>query len=98
MKLLRMYNRFGWVEVSELDALETVGRLPNEWTLQPWQRPEGFPDVNIPSNWPGIAPRRSIDVARQIDSAPEIKNKWQADEVIRKYLAGTRHPKDMANV
>jgi hypothetical protein len=97
MKRVRMYNRLGWVDVSEYDALETCSRLPAEWTLQKWVRPEGFPDhVNVPAAWPEITARQSIDLARQIDASLEIRNKWVADEVIRKFVDGTKHP-DLVN-
>jgi hypothetical protein len=97
--ITRMYSKHGWIDVANLDARQTCERLPAEWTLEKWQRPEGFPDVNIPPAWQEMSARQRILLARQIDSSAEIQHAGQAAAVIRKYLADTKHPKEaVANV
>jgi hypothetical protein len=90
---MMMYGRNGGVEVSELDALTTVRKFPLEWTLQPWTRPDGRPDVFIRSDWQQMGLQERVELARStvIGRGLEI-GPAEADATIGSYLAGTRHP------
>jgi hypothetical protein len=46
-----MYSRYGGINVSDLDAIATCQRHPAGWTLVPWIRPDGRPDVTVPPDW-----------------------------------------------
>ena len=90
-----MYNRNGGVEVSDLDATTTCRRFPDEWTLEPWTRPDGRPEVSIPPDWDQkITGPALVELARttMVGRGLEIETAAQAYEAISTYLAGTRHP------
>jgi hypothetical protein len=98
---MHMYSRLGWVIVDDGAARETCQRHPDEWRLKPWTRPDGAPNVNIPHNWQEQSADRRLDLARQIKSgdlngetaaALGITDRNIADEIIRAYIAGTKHP------
>jgi hypothetical protein len=99
---VKIFNRNGWVETSdEGGARETCERHPLEWTTRPWIRPGGAPNVNVPDSWQEQSADRRIDLARQIKggdlngetpAALGITDRGIADEIIRKYLAGSTHP------
>jgi hypothetical protein len=99
---MKIYNRNGWLDTSdEGGARETCQNHPTEWTLHPWIRPGGAPNVNIPHNWPEQSADRRIDLARLIKGGDlngetamglGITDRGIADEIIRGYLAGTTHP------
>jgi hypothetical protein len=89
-----MFNRNGGVEVSEADAISTCNRYPAEWTLAPWTRPDGRPDVNIPDAWDQLPAAMRVELARITVNGRglEIETAEQADAAISEYLAGTQHP------
>lgn len=99
---MRIYNQLGWLETSdEGGARETCQRHPDEWMLHPWIRPDGTPNVNIPHDWPQQPGARRIDLARQIKGGDQngetpvglgITDSAAADQIIRGYLDGTKHP------
>lgn len=89
-----MYGRNGGVEVADIDATTNARKFPQEWTLQPWIRPDGRPDVFICPDWDQTSVAERIALARTtVDGRGlEIETIAQADEAIRHYLAGTEHP------
>jgi hypothetical protein len=90
-----MYSRLGGIEVPEIDAVTACHNFPREWTLKPWTRPDGRPDVLIPTDWQTMGVLARIDLARStmIDGhGPEIDDVAKADEAISAYLAGTTPP------
>src|SRR5260370_27616551 len=98
---MHIYNRQGWVDVDQGAARETCQRHPDEWTLRPWIRPSGMPQVNIPDDWQEKSAANRIDLARQIkggdlngESAGDlgVADPVIADETIRNYIAGSQHP------
>jgi hypothetical protein len=96
----RMYSRNGGVEVADLDAISTCRNFPLEWTLEPWMRPDGRPDVFIPFDWDQkIAGSALVDLARQTANGRglEIETAAQAYAAISEYLAGTVHPNHKGN-
>jgi hypothetical protein len=102
---MRIYNRNGWVETSdESGARETCERHAAEWTLRPWIRPSGAPNINVPDNWQEKSSDKRIDLARQIKggdlngetaAALGITDPGIADEVIRNYIGGSKHPDEV---
>jgi hypothetical protein len=95
---MMMYSLYGGIEVSDTDAVDTCRRFPNQWTLSPWTRPDGRPDVFIPTDWEQMGLLARIDLARStvVDRRTEIETVAQADEAIRNYLAGTKPPEQGA--
>jgi hypothetical protein len=93
-----MYSRMGGIEVSDTDAVTACRKFPNEWTLEPWTRPDGRPDVLIPTNWGQIGISGIIDLARStvIDRRTKIETVEQAVEAISSYLAGSTPPEKVA--
>jgi hypothetical protein len=91
---MMMYGRHGGVEVAEIDALTATRNFPLQWTLKPWIRPEGRPDVFIREDWYQMGLQDRIDLARStvIGRGTEIDNAAAADEAIGRYLDGTKHP------
>lgn len=98
---MRMYNQCGWVDVDDGAARETVQNHPSEWSLHPWTRPSGTPNVNIPDNWQSQSADRRIEFARLIKNggtngetpaALGITDPSIADETIRNYIAGSKRP------
>jgi hypothetical protein len=99
---MKIYNRLGWLDTSdEGGARETCERHPTEWTLKPWTRPGGAPDVNIRPDWQSQSAGVRIDYARQIKGgdlngetavALGVTDPGIADEIIRSYVGGTKHP------
>lgn len=89
-----MYGRNGGVEVADIDATTNARRFPNEWTLRPWLRPNGRPDVFIRTDWDqtSVAERIALARATVAGLGIEIETVAQADEAISQYLAGTTHP------
>jgi hypothetical protein len=90
---MMMYSRMGGFNVATTDALTTVRKFPSEWTLEPWIRPEGRPDVFIRSDWQQMGLQERVELARStvIGRGLEI-GPAEADETISSYLVGTRHP------
>jgi hypothetical protein len=90
---MMMYSRMGGIEVADTDALTTVRKFPQEWTLQPWIRPDGRPDVFIRSDWQQLGLGERVELARStvIGRGLEI-GPAEADATINAYLAGTTHP------
>jgi hypothetical protein len=98
---MHMYSRLGWVDVDQGAARETCERHPDDWTLKPWIRPGGAPNMNIPHDWQFKSAANRIDLARQIrgfDQPGEtaaglgITHPVIADEIIRAYVGGSQHP------
>jgi hypothetical protein len=94
---MKMYNRYGGVEVAEIDALTTTRKFPLEWTLKPWIRPDGRPDVYVQPDWmAAITGPALIDLARTTfpdnGRGVAIDNASQAFDAIAGYLNGTKHP------
>jgi hypothetical protein len=94
---MMMYNRNGGIDVADIDAIATCQRHPNEWTLKPWIRPDGRPDVFIRPDWAAdVVGTALLDLART--TFPDngrgiaIDNAAQAIDAINEYLAGTQHP------
>jgi hypothetical protein len=90
---MMMYGRNGGVDVPEIDALTTTRRFPLEWTLQPWTRPDGRPEVFIRDDWQLLGLAERVELARStvIGRGLEI-GAAEADATISEYLAGTTHP------
>jgi hypothetical protein len=103
---MRIYNRNGWVDTSdEGGARETCERHSDEWSLHPWIRPDGAPNICIPDDWQAKSANVRIDLARQIRSGDlngetaadlGIADPYIADEAIRNYIAGSKHPEAAA--
>lgn len=99
---MRIYNQRGWVDTDDAGgARETCERHPADWTLRPWHRPGGAPNICIPDNWSEKSAAVRIDLARMIKSgdlngetpaALGITDQNIADEVIRAYIVGSTHP------
>jgi hypothetical protein len=98
---MRMFNCNGWVDVDEGAARETCQRFPEQWSLHPWTRPGGTPNVNIPDNWQEKSAATRIDLAREIKggdlngetaAALGITDPGVADEILRAYVIGSQHP------
>jgi hypothetical protein len=93
---MMMYSRNGGVDVSDLDAISTCNRLPNEWTRQPWVRPDGRPDVSIPPDWETrFGGAALVELARStFDNAAGlgIDSPALATAEITDYLARTVYP------
>jgi hypothetical protein len=90
--MTRMYSRFGGVEVADLDATTTCRRFPDEWTLEPWTRPDGRPEVSIPPDWDQkITGPALVELARTtvFRDGPVIETAAQAYAAISEYLAGS---------
>jgi hypothetical protein len=95
--LRRMFNRNGWVDVAPSDAIGATTRFPGDWTLQPWLRPKGTEYINIPDTWASLPSPDRIGLAREIGARidPGLETAAQvaeADSIISKYLADTKHP------
>jgi hypothetical protein len=94
---MMMYSRDGGIDVSDLDAISTCNRFPNEWTLTPWVRPDGRPDVSIPPDWEtrfnGAA---LVELARSTfpdyGAGLGLDSPALATAEITDYLARTVHP------
>jgi hypothetical protein len=99
---MQIHNRNGWINTDDEGAArETCQRHPDEWSLLPWIRPSGTPNVNIPDNWSEKSAAVRIDLARQIKGGDQngetaadlgIANQNIADETIRAYVIGSTHP------
>ena len=94
---MMMYSRFGGVAVSDIDAISTCNKFPQEWTLKPWIRPDGRPDVFIQPDWmTDVVGTALIDLARStfadFGRGVQIDNAAQASTAINEYLAATLHP------
>jgi hypothetical protein len=89
-----MYSRNGGIDVADIDAITNTRKFPLEWTLKPWTRPDGRPDVFIRPDWNELGVQQRIDLARSTMNGQglEIETDAQAVETISGYLAGTRHP------
>jgi len=95
---MKMYSRYGGIEVSDGDAIAACNAFPHDWTRTPWIRPDGRPDVFIRTDWQTIPVMFRIELARNTYADPDrsIDTAARADQVISEYLAGTRHPTDKA--
>ena len=94
---MKMYNRYGGVEVADTDAIATCNKFPHEWTLKRWIRPDDRPDVFIAPDWmTTITGPALIDLARTTfpdnGRGVAIDNASQAFDAIAGYLNGTKHP------
>jgi hypothetical protein len=92
-----MYGRNGGVDVAESDAITTCNKFPHEWTLKPWIRPNGRPDVFIEPDWQQLPGPALIRLAlttfpNEGRGTASIDNGMQAFDAIAGYLAGTVHP------
>lgn len=98
---MMMYSRNGGIDVGGVDAAATTRAHPNEWTLEPWIRPDGRPDVFIRPDWTKISVVERIALARStilnVPGRHLIETAEEADEAISQYLAGTRHPGEANN-
>lgn len=92
--MTRMYSRNGGQDVAHIDAMAACRNFPREWTLEPWKRPDGRPDVFIPPAWDTtIFGTALIDLARTtVREGAKVDDVEQATIAISEYLAGTTHP------
>jgi hypothetical protein len=89
---MRIYNRNGWIETTdESGARETCQRHPDEWTLRPWTRPFGHPEVNVPDDFEIGTPTRQEELADAIIHKRTGEQR-SAIEIIRAYVTGSQHP------
>jgi hypothetical protein len=96
-QMRRMYNRLGWIDVAPVDAISAAAKFPGDWTLTPWIRPEGSVYINVPTGWKALIGPERIRLAKEtgarIDPGMETAAQVaEADSIISKYLADTKHP------
>jgi hypothetical protein len=92
---MMMYSRLGGIEVATTDAVSTTNKFPGEWSLRPWRRPDGRPDVLVSTDWmamPGPALIRLAKTTLVGEGVGLEMNYAQAFDAISGYLAGTTHP------
>jgi hypothetical protein len=90
-----VYCRNGGITMAETDGIAACHNYPGEYSLRPWTRPDGRPDVLIPYDWQQLGLLARIDLARSTypDNGAGIEiDAAKADEVIADYLARTTPP------